>query len=193
VDSEFFAEASLGLGGNIGDVADAFICALKQLAQAPGVTLLRASSVYSTPPWGKLDQPPFLNMAAVVATNLPAQALLALCLETERNRGRRRLELWGPRTLDIDILTYGEETIDAPDLKVPHPRLTERAFALAPLVEIAPCLRVAGRDVGEWLEIADSVGIERDAEATARLRAALGRDIGPSQGPSFGLSKIKER
>jgi 2-amino-4-hydroxy-6-hydroxymethyldihydropteridine diphosphokinase len=180
VNGEPTAEASLGLGGNIGDVTDAFVWALKQLAQAPGVTLLRASSVFSTPPWGKLDQPPFLNMAAIVATTLPAPALLALCLAIERNRGRLRLELWGPRALDIDILTYGNATIDAPDLKIPHPRLTERAFALAPLAEIAPRLRVAGRHIGEWLALADRVGIELDEKATARLRAAHGPDRRPS-------------
>jgi 2-amino-4-hydroxy-6-hydroxymethyldihydropteridine diphosphokinase len=186
VDSEPRAEVALGLGGNIGDVAEAFVCALQRLAQAPGVTLLRASSIFSTPPWGKLDQPPFLNMAAIVATTLPARALLALCLEIERDRGRQRLELWGPRTLDIDILTYGDAAIDAPDLKIPHPRLTERAFVLAPLVEIAPRLRVAGRDVEEWLASVDRVGIERDAEATARLRAALSQIAARSNVPSFG-------
>ena len=101
-------EASLGLGGNIGDVAGSFIDALRRLSQAPGVSLRRASAIYRTPPWGKLDQPSFLNMAALVETNLSARALLALCLEIEQKMGRRRLERWGPRTLDIDILTYGE-------------------------------------------------------------------------------------
>jgi 2-amino-4-hydroxy-6-hydroxymethyldihydropteridine diphosphokinase len=166
-------EAALGLGGNVGDVGQAFITALKRLAEAPGVTLLRASSVYATPPWGKLDQPPFLNMAAIVATSLPATALLALCLDIERGMGRQRLERWGPRTLDIDVLTYGEATIDAPDLKVPHPRMIERAFVLAPLAEIAPHLRIAGREIGEWLALADRAGIAIDRKASERLRAAL--------------------
>jgi 2-amino-4-hydroxy-6-hydroxymethyldihydropteridine diphosphokinase len=170
------AEASLGFGGNIGDVEAAFVYALERLARASGVTLLRTSSVFSTPPWGKLDQPPFLNMAAIVATTLPAQALLALCLDIEHGMGRRRLERWGPRTLDIDILTYGDATIDAPDLKVPHPRIAERAFVLAPLSEIAPHLRIAGRNIAELLALADRAGIAIDAEASARLRAALGRD-----------------
>jgi 2-amino-4-hydroxy-6-hydroxymethyldihydropteridine diphosphokinase len=166
-------EAALGLGGNIGDVTEAFIAALKRLTEAPGVTLLRASSVYATPPWGKLDQPPFLNMAAIVATDLPAPALLALCLEIERGMGRERLERWGPRTLDIDILTYGEATLDAPDLKVPHPRMTERAFVLAPLAEIAPRLRIAGREIGDWLALVDRAGIEIDGRQSERLRNAL--------------------
>jgi 2-amino-4-hydroxy-6-hydroxymethyldihydropteridine diphosphokinase len=167
-------EAALGLGGNVGDVAEAFVIALQRLAEAPGVTLRRASSVYLTPPWGKLDQPPFLNMAAIVATSLPAPALLALCLDIERGMGRERRERWGPRTLDIDILTYGDATIDAPDLKVPHPRMTERAFVLAPLAETAPDLRIAGREVREWLARAEREGIEVDRSASARLRAAFG-------------------
>ena len=166
-------EAALGLGGNIGDVTEAFIAALTRLAEAPGVTLRRASSVYATPPWGKLDQPPFLNMAAIVVTSLPAPALLALCLDIERGMGRQRLERWGPRTLDIDILTYGDAAIDAPDLKVPHPRMTERAFVLAPLAEIAPHLRIAGRDVEGWLALADRAGIEIDGQQSERLRNAL--------------------
>jgi 2-amino-4-hydroxy-6-hydroxymethyldihydropteridine diphosphokinase len=167
-------EAALGLGGNIGDVTEAFIAALKRLAEAPGATLLRASSVYATPPWGKLDQPPFLNMAAIVATDLPAPALLALCLDIERGMGRERLERWGPRTLDIDILTYGDQTIDAPDLKVPHPSMTERAFVLAPLAEIAPRLRIAGREIGDWLALADRAGIAVDKRQSERLRNAVG-------------------
>jgi 2-amino-4-hydroxy-6-hydroxymethyldihydropteridine diphosphokinase len=167
-------EAALGLGGNVGDVGAAFVAALKRLAAAPGVTLLRASSVYATPPWGKLDQPPFLNMAAIVVTDLPAPALLALCLDIERGMGRERLERWGPRTLDIDILTYGDAAIDAPDLKVPHPRMTERAFVLAPLAEIAPRLRIGGREIEDWLALADRAGIAIDRRESERLRNARG-------------------
>ena len=169
-------EASLGLGGNIGDVAGSFIDALRFLSDAPEVKLRRASSVYLTPPWGKLDQPAFLNMVVLVETGLPARTLLALCLEIEWNMGRRRLERWGPRTLDIDILTYGDATIDEPDLKTPHPRIAERAFVLAPLAEIAPRLRIADQEVAQWLALVDRAGVEVEPEATARLRAALGLD-----------------
>jgi 2-amino-4-hydroxy-6-hydroxymethyldihydropteridine diphosphokinase len=167
------AAAYLGLGGNIGDVAEAFLVALRTLAAAPQVELRRLSSVYRTPPWGSVDQPNFLNMAARVETTLPAGDLLTLCLDIERAMGRRRLERWGPRTIDIDILTYGEARIDDPDLKVPHPRIVERAFVLAPLAEIAPKLRIDGREVAEWLARADRAGIELDASATARLRNGL--------------------
>ena len=165
--------AALGLGGNVGDVAAAFVGALARLGSAQGVRLGALSSVYRTPPWGKLDQPDFLNMAALVETTLPARALLALCLEVERGLGRERLERWGPRLIDIDILTYGEATIDEPDLEVPHPRLAERAFALAPLVEIAPRLIVGGRTVADWLTRVDPAGVEVDAVSSARLDAGL--------------------
>jgi 2-amino-4-hydroxy-6-hydroxymethyldihydropteridine diphosphokinase len=165
--------AALGLGGNIGDVAGAFLQALGRLADAPGVGRLRASSVYRTPPWGKVDQPDFLNMAALVETTLPPRALLALCLDIERDLGRRRLERWGPRTLDLDLLTYGEATIGEPDLEIPHPRLTERAFVLAPLAEVAPHLRVGGQEIGQWLAAADRAGVEVDVAASAKLRDGL--------------------
>ena len=165
--------AALGLGGNVGDVAGAFVEALAGLGSAQGVNLAALSSVYRTPPWGKLDQPDFLNMAAVLETNLPARALLALCLDVERGLGRERIERWGPRLIDIDILTYGEATIDEPDLKVPHPRLAERAFALAPLAEIAPRLTVGGRTVADWLTRVDRAGVEVDAQSSAKLGAEL--------------------
>jgi 2-amino-4-hydroxy-6-hydroxymethyldihydropteridine diphosphokinase len=164
--------AALGLGGNVGDVAGAFIDALLRVAAAPGVTLIAFSSVYRTPPWGKRDQPDFLNMAALVETTLAARALLALCLAAERALGRRRRERWGPRTIDIDILTYGDEAIDEFELQVPHPRLNERAFALAPLAEIAPALRFGGRAAADWLAAVNCAGIEIDGAASARLRAA---------------------
>jgi 2-amino-4-hydroxy-6-hydroxymethyldihydropteridine diphosphokinase len=164
---------SLSLGGNLGDVTSSFILALLRLAKTPGVFLQRASSVYSTPPWGKLDQPPFLNMAATIETSFSPQALLALCLAVEREMGRVRKERWGPRTLDIDILTYGDQSIDTPDLTTPHPHLVERAFVLAPLAEIAPRLVVKGWDVAQWLAQADSTGVKIDAATTQRLRESL--------------------
>jgi 2-amino-4-hydroxy-6-hydroxymethyldihydropteridine diphosphokinase len=86
------------------------------------------------------------------------------------------LERWGPRTLDIDILTYGDSRIDEPDLKAPHPRIAERAFVLAPLAEIAPHLRIADQEISRLLALADRVGVEVEPTATLRLRAALGLD-----------------
>lgn len=165
--------AALGLGGNVGDVVGAFVEALARLGSLHGVTLAALSSVYRTPPWGKLDQPDFLNMAALVETTLGPRGLLALCLDLERGLGRERRERWGPRRIDIDILTYGEATIDEPNLKIPHPRLAERAFALAPLAEIAPHLVVGGRTVADWLTRVERAGVEIDASASARLAAEL--------------------
>jgi 2-amino-4-hydroxy-6-hydroxymethyldihydropteridine diphosphokinase len=157
----------------MGDVAASFIYALQRFGDARDVALPHASSVYRTPPWGKLDQPAFLNMAVLVETTLTAHALLALCLDIEQGMGRRRIERWGPRTLDIDVLTYGDATIDEPDLSLPHPRIAERAFVLTPLAEIAPHLRIRGREVAELLAAVDRTGVEVDADATAKVRAAL--------------------
>jgi 2-amino-4-hydroxy-6-hydroxymethyldihydropteridine diphosphokinase len=167
------APSALGLGGNLGDVVASFVYALQRLRDAPGVRALRASSVYRTAPWGKLDQPDFLNMAALVETTLPARALLALCLDIEAGMGRRRLERWGPRTLDIDVLTYGDAKIDEPELTVPHPRIAERAFVLAPLAEIAPRFAIGGRPVEALLAEIDRAGVRLDPEASASVRAGL--------------------
>ena len=162
-------EAALGFGGNLGDPVAAFAAALRALGAHPGVTALRLSSVYRTAPWGKLDQPEFLNMAALVETSLPARDLLALCLSVEREGGRERRERWGPRTIDIDILSYGSETLDEPGLQIPHPRIAERAFVLAPLAEIAPGLVIGGSTVLRHRTAIAAEGIARDQSATVRL------------------------
>ncbi len=166
-------EAALGLGGNLGDPVAAFAHALSRLARHPAISAVRPSSVYRTAPWGKLDQPEFLNMAVLVETELPARALLDLCLDLEREGGRERRERWGPRTLDIDILTYGCEIIDEPGLQVPHPRIAERAFVLAPLAEIAPGMVIGGRSVADLLSAVIDETIRRDPAATGRLSAVL--------------------
>ncbi len=163
--------AALSLGGNVGDVAAAFAAALAALAADLACTLTAYSSVYRTPPWGKTDQPDFLNMAALLSTELSARELLDLCLAIERRLGRERAEVWGPRTLDIDVLTYDEVTIDEPGLTLPHPHIAERAFVLVPLAEIAPGLRIGGAGVAELLGRVDASGIEIDAAATQRIKA----------------------
>jgi 2-amino-4-hydroxy-6-hydroxymethyldihydropteridine diphosphokinase len=168
-------EAALGFGGNLGDPVAAFAGALRALAAHPEVAVLKLSSVWRTAPWGKLDQPEFLNMAALVETGLSARALLAFCLDIERQAGRERGERWGPRTLDIDILSYGDEQIDEPGLQLPHPRIAERAFVLAPLAEITPGMVVGARTVAALSAALDEPGIRADAEETARLQALTGR------------------
>jgi 2-amino-4-hydroxy-6-hydroxymethyldihydropteridine diphosphokinase len=161
--------AALALGGNLGDVASAFITALAVLGADPRCRLTASSSVYRTPPWGRTDQPAFLNMATLVETTLRPRELLDLCLAIEQKLGRERHELWGPRTLDIDVLTYGEVKIGEPGLTLPHPRIAERAFVLVPLAEIAPDLRINGATAAELLARVDATGIEIDAEATRRI------------------------
>lgn len=151
----------LSLGGNLGDPAKSMGAALRLLDAAEDTRVAAVSSLYRTPPWGKLDQPDFLNAAAEIATGLTPRALLALCLDAERKLKRVRQERWGPRLIDIDILTFGDRVIDEPGLEVPHPRMLERAFVLAPLAEIAPALVVEGRRVSERLAAADAAGIER--------------------------------
>lgn len=139
--------ACIGLGGNLGDAAQTLRGAFAALAALPQTTLLAQSRLYSTPAWGNEDQPPFVNAAALLDTGLSAPALLDALLAVERASGRVRDPAvhWGPRTLDLDLLLYGEQVIDLPQLKVPHPYLHERAFVLVPLAEIAPDALIPGQ------------------------------------------------
>jgi len=132
--------ACIGLGANLGDAAQTLRGAFEAMAALPLTTLRARSQLYSTPAWGNEDQPAFVNAAAVLETGLEATALLDALLVIEREFGRVRDAAvhWGPRTLDLDLLLYGEAVIDLPQLKVPHPYLHERGFALLPLAEIAP-------------------------------------------------------
>jgi 2-amino-4-hydroxy-6-hydroxymethyldihydropteridine diphosphokinase len=117
------------------------------------------SRLYSTPPWGKTDQADFFNCCALVETTLSPEALLDACLSVERAMKRVRLERWGPRTIDIDILTYADLEQRTERLEIPHPRMTERGFVILPLADIAPELPVSGRSVQDWLQQADISGI----------------------------------
>ena len=107
--------------------------------------MLAVSQLRETEPVGVVDQPPFLNGAVAIETALAPRELLDLLLEIERSLGRVREERWGPRTIDLDLLVYGDEVVDEPGLRVPHPHLHERRFALEPLAELAPELDVPGR------------------------------------------------
>lgn len=151
--------ATLGLGGNIGDPPAAMAQALAAFATHPDCRLMAVSALYSTPPWGKVDQADFYNCCAMIETNLQPEALLDLCLDIERSMKRVRIERWGPRTIDIDVLTYGDTKIVTDRIEVPHPRMTGRAFVLMPLADIAPDLVIDGRRVSEWLADADKEGI----------------------------------
>jgi 2-amino-4-hydroxy-6-hydroxymethyldihydropteridine diphosphokinase len=144
--------AFVALGGNLGDVAATFTGALAAMDELPGTAVRARSSLYRNPPLAAAGvdadaQPDYLNAVAMLDTTLDAGALLESMLSIERRFGRARIpgERWGPRTLDLDLLVYGEECIDAPGLCVPHPALHERAFVLVPLAQIAPGLAIPGR------------------------------------------------
>lgn len=153
--------AFLGLGGNMGEPAKTMKSAIKALAARDDVTVEVVSSLYRTPPWGKLDQPDFMNAVAAVRTSLSAHQLLELCLEIERMHKRERRERWGPRPIDLDVLLYGEDEVQDDKLQIPHPRITERAFVLVPLLEIAPDLAINGKPAAELLPSLDRQGIEK--------------------------------
>ena len=138
--------AYVGLGANLGDRERALRAALDLLAEEPGLELVAVSRFRETEPVGYVDQPPFLNAAASLETEASPRALLELLLSVERSLGRTRDgPRFGPRTIDLDLLLYGDESISEPGLVVPHPRLYERRFALEPLTDLDPSLVVAGR------------------------------------------------
>ena len=151
--------ALIALGGNVGDVAATMQAALDRLQAGAGTEVVAVSSIYSTPPWGITDQPRFLNACAELTTTLTPQVLLQTVLATERAAGRLRARRWGPRTLDIDILAYGDRSIKTSRLTVPHPRMFERAFVLVPLVDIAGDRLIAGQRVRTALQQVDRSGI----------------------------------
>lgn len=152
--------AALGLGGNIGNPIVAMSAVISAFEQSDLIDLLGVSKLYRTPPWGKLDQPDFYNSCVLVKTKHEPIELLDLCLSLELELKRERIERWGPRTIDIDLLTYGDEVIQYERLVVPHPRMTERAFVLMPLGDIAKDHVVDGRSIREWLQNVDQSGIE---------------------------------
>jgi 2-amino-4-hydroxy-6-hydroxymethyldihydropteridine diphosphokinase len=138
--------AYVGLGANLGDREAMLRSALEQLAAEPEIDVVAVSGFRDTDPVGITDQPRFVNAAAAVDTNLTARELLDRLLGIERRLGRTREgPRFGPRTIDLDLLLYGDEQIDEPGLEVPHPRLHERLFALEPLADLDPDLVVPGR------------------------------------------------
>ena len=155
--------ALIGLGGNVGDVRGTLDRAIDLLCEDGAVRLVARSSDYRTPPWGVLDQPPFVNAVIAVETSLSPRALLERGFEVERRLGRDRAreQRWGPRRIDIDLLAYDDVAIDEPGLTLPHPKLLERAFVLVPLAEVMPDLQIAGTRVRDALARLDPSGIER--------------------------------
>lgn len=141
------ARAFIGMGSNLGEPEELIRAALELLDAEEGIEVLKVSSLRETDPVGYEDQPRFLNGAAELETEFPPRQLLERLLEIERRLGRVRSEgpRFGPRTIDLDLLLYGEEIVEEPGLTLPHPRLHERRFALEPLAELDPALEVPGR------------------------------------------------
>jgi 2-amino-4-hydroxy-6-hydroxymethyldihydropteridine diphosphokinase len=154
-------EVLIGLGGNIGDPLEAMRSALRALDENPNCKVLRISSVWKTPPWGVTDQPDFLNACAAISTTLEPRAFLDLCLSIEKDLKRIRDQRWGPRSIDMDVLFFGDRKISEEGLTVPHPRIAARAFVLVPLAEIAPDLRIAGTKIAQLAAKADVSGMSR--------------------------------
>ena len=137
--------AFVGIGSNLGDREAHVRAALDRLGAEEGIEIVAVSRLRETEPVGPVEQGPFLNGAVEVETELPARELLSRLLDVEARLGRVRAERFGPRTIDLDLLVYGDEILDEPGLTLPHPRLHERRFALEPLAELAPGLVLPGR------------------------------------------------
>ena len=145
--------AAVALGSNLDDPEAQVRRGFEEIAALPDTRLLGRSRLYRTAPVGFVDQPDFVNACALVDTGLAPRALLDALLEVEKRHGRVREIPNGPRTLDLDIVLYGERVIDEPGLKVPHPRAHERAFVLVPLIDVWPEATIPGKGLARaWLE-----------------------------------------
>lgn len=165
--------AYIGLGSNLESPVAQVRQALDELGGLPLSTLVAQSSLYATPPVGPQDQPDFINAVAVIKTALSPLALLDQLQALEQRHRRQRLRHWGPRTLDLDLLLYGQQTIERPRLKVPHPYMHERAFVLVPLAEVASAvgkqpLMLHHQTLAHWLTHIDHTAIKRLPNADAR-------------------------
>jgi len=154
--------AYIGLGANLGDREDNINRALHMLNEADGIKISAVSPMYETAPWGKEDQPSFFNLAAQIETTLEPKQLLEVCMDIEKKLGRVRSEKWGARIIDVDILVMDGIETDSDELVLPHQYITERAFVLVPLFDIAPDLIVRRRPVWQWLdEVSGKEGVKR--------------------------------
>ncbi|GJE54071.1 MULTISPECIES: 2-amino-4-hydroxy-6-hydroxymethyldihydropteridine diphosphokinase [Methylobacterium] len=151
--------AYLGLGSNVGDKAAMLAEAVTRLGKTPGIRVVARSRDYRTPPWGDTDQDWFLNATLGVDTDLTPHDLLEAGLAIEAALGRVRERRWGPRRIDIDVLSYEGAEVSDERLVLPHRFVRERAFVLVPLVEIAPDLVIGGETVSEALAKLDRAGI----------------------------------
>jgi 2-amino-4-hydroxy-6-hydroxymethyldihydropteridine diphosphokinase len=152
----------IAMGSNIGDRLDYLQGGLDGLFDTPRITFLAVSPVYETTPVGGPEQPDYLNAVVIAETSMPAQAVLERCLSLEDAYGRVRDERWGPRTLDLDLIIYGDEVSNSPGLTLPHPRAHERAFVLAPWLDADPQAQIPGcGPVADLLAALGTAGIAR--------------------------------
>jgi 2-amino-4-hydroxy-6-hydroxymethyldihydropteridine diphosphokinase len=156
--------AFLGLGSNrhgpLGSPADYVEAALGRLQLADGLELLARSRLYRTAPWGNTQQDEFVNAVARISCELPPEELLDTLKAVERDMGRQRGEKWGPRRIDLDILTFGDCQLNSERLTLPHPLMHERAFVLVPLLELEPDFQIPGKGRADQF-LMDEVGAQR--------------------------------
>ena len=143
--------AYVGIGSNLDDPRTQVLVSFRELDELPHTRVVKRSSLYRSVPVGYAPQPDFINAVAQLETGLPAERLLAELQEIEARHGRNRSFANAPRTLDLDLLLFGNSQMTAPGLKIPHPRMHERAFVLAPLVEISPDVEIPGRGAAKPL------------------------------------------
>lgn len=169
-------EAGIALGSNLGDPVRNVVRALEHLGQIPRVALVRRSGLYRSEPWGEPNQPEFVNAVAILTTTLSSHELLECLQAAESAAGARDSGKWGPRTLDLDLLWYGNEISSDPELTLPHPEMSRRTFVLMPLVEIASQWRhpVTKSTASQMLE-----ALELSGEATRCVRVAGTRESTP--------------
>ncbi|MGD1698420.1 2-amino-4-hydroxy-6-hydroxymethyldihydropteridine diphosphokinase [Dapis sp. BLCC M229] len=154
--------AAIGMGSNLGESLDTLKNAIQTLDEIPGINLISYSNWYRTKPIGP-PQPDYINGCGLLKVELTAHKLLEILLETEQKFKRVRLEHWGPRTLDLDLILYDDLVLDTPNLQIPHPRMRERAFVLVPLAEIAPDWidPVSGKTIAKLLEEVECSGVSK--------------------------------
>lgn len=156
-------QCAIALGSNLGDSQGIFSAALQVLNSTPGVAVLKVSSWYRTKPVGGIPQPDYLNGCALLQGQLLPHQLLKTLLSVEAKFGRVRGERWGARSIDLDLLLYGDLIIETSELELPHPRMSERAFVLVPLAEIAPhwIEPVSGKAIAQLLQEVDCSGVSK--------------------------------
>ncbi|HEX5018019.1 MAG TPA: 2-amino-4-hydroxy-6-hydroxymethyldihydropteridine diphosphokinase [Actinomycetes bacterium] len=153
--------AAFGLGSNVGDRVQHVRDAIAEIGDESGVSTVGVSQLVETDPVGGPEQPEFINAVVVVDTVLQPRELLALAQRCEQRAARVRTERWGPRTLDVDLLAYDDVDSDDPELTLPHPRATQRAFVMVPWAQVDPEFVVSGRTVEEWADLLDASGVRR--------------------------------